>query len=221
MTYLVIDLETVADPAWSPPDDKPSMLPPAWACRVVCAGWVRLDGDLRLIDHGVDQGDERRLLWAFSASVEGFYKFARKFNQQATVVTYNGRGFDIPVLLARALALGVPMSWMFGREFVKRYSDREHLDLADAVTLNGAGRMMKLDDLARAMGLAGKDGTTGADVAALHAAGEHDKIARYCLGDCFITAQLLLRYKFVRGEITYATLTSRRDALDDASKEIR
>lgn len=125
----------------------------------------------------------------------------------ATLVTWNGRGFDLPVLAMRALGLGVPWGWYYdSREIRYRYSTDGHCDLMDFLSDYGASRSMKLDDVARLVGLPGKDvpGETehfdGSMVGDLVARGDvqanKDKIARYCLQDVLQTALVFLRTRY-------------------------
>lgn len=203
--FFVLDLETVPDTSrWTPPAEQLDVMPPAWACRVICAGFIHLDANFKLLEIGVlserdlerelGLGDirdnrERQLLLALSR---------RLTKIRPTVVTFNGRRFDIQVLALRSLALRVPMPWYFkDREARKRYSELGHLDLCDAISDFGAGRMVTLDQLAKLIGLPGKVGVDGTQVAALYADGELERIERYCLCDAAQTALLLLRYRLL------------------------
>jgi len=124
----------------------------------------------------------------------------------ATLVTWNGRTFDLPVLSMRALHLGVPWGWYYDERDIRyRYSTTGHCDLMDFLSDYGACRSMKLDDAARLVGLPGKDipreehfdgSMVGELVAQGDVQGNKDRIARYCLQDVLQTALLFVRTRY-------------------------
>ena len=135
--------------------------------------------------------DERAQLLAFSEFVD---------RHSPTLVTWNGRGFDLPVLVLRCLRHGVTMPWYYRRSTVRhRYSDEGHLDLADVLADRGATRMTSLDNAARLIGLPGKLGVDGSQVDGLFRAGRLEEIRRYCLTDVIQTGCLFLRYLLLAG----------------------
>lgn len=197
--YLVIDIETAPDlDRWSPPADDPNAFPPSYAHRIVCLGFLLLDHEFRLVELNAFQGDERELLLAFSRSVAKLSKADRSL----TIVSYNGRTFDLPVLVLRALHHAVPLPWYYRTRGMRyRYDEAGHLDLADALTDYGAGRMVSLDNAAKLIGMPGKVGCDGSKVAELVAQGRIADVVAYCCADVAQTALLLLRFKFVQHEL--------------------
>lgn len=197
--YLVIDIETVRDYAlWSPPEDNVDAMPPTFACIVVCIGVAWLDDQYGLKQYGtIIAPTEAELLQLFQ-------KFVAK--HRPTVVTYNGRGFDLPVIAQRSMRHGVAMSWFYSGKGSSspgyRYSDTGHMDLCDEISMHGAARMVKLDELSRMIGLPGKGATAGSDVAKLHAEGRTREIEAYCMTDVIQTALLLLRYRQLQGRVS-------------------
>jgi predicted PolB exonuclease-like 3'-5' exonuclease len=201
--YLVFDLETVVDGTlYDPPEPKEGEerpFAPLFAQRPITVGalWLSVDLGVRrlwTID-GFSEADERGLLTTLSDFVD---------EHRPTLVTFNGRGFDLPVLVLRSLRHGVAMPWYFEEE---RYRDRRaeegHLDLHDALALHGAARRsVSLDVASRLLGLPGKVGVDGSQVEPLYHAGKWEEIRRYCLGDVAQTAFLLVRYLRLRGELT-------------------
>jgi predicted PolB exonuclease-like 3'-5' exonuclease len=128
----------------------------------------------------------------------------------ATLVTWNGRGFDLPVLAMRAMHLGVPWGWYYdNRDYRYRYSDTGHVDLMDFLSDYGATRQMKLDDVSHLIGLPGKaasEGFDGSMVAELVKNGsaksyetDRRKVARYCLQDVIQTTLVFLRTRYHLG----------------------
>lgn len=137
------------------------------------------------------QVDEPELLTAF-------WDVAKRYDQ---VVTFNGRGFDVPFLYLRSALLNVPITrkdWLG-----YRYQTEPHCDLAEQFTFynvsgrDGAARKFNLDFYCRAFGIPSPkaQGVTGADVNDLLAAGEYRQIAEYCLRDVEATVRLYQIWK--------------------------
>jgi predicted PolB exonuclease-like 3'-5' exonuclease len=117
------------------------------------------------------------------------------------IVTFNGRGFDVPFLYLRSALLNVPVSrknWLG-----YRYQTEPHCDLAEQLTFygvsgrEGAGRRFNLDFYCKAFGIESpkSHGVTGLDVNDLLAAGRHREIAEYCLRDVHATVLLYQIWK--------------------------
>jgi len=137
------------------------------------------------------QVDEQELLTAF-------WDVAKRYDQ---VVTFNGRGFDVPFLYLRSALLNIPITrkdWLG-----YRYQTDPHCDLAEQFTFynvsgrDGAARKFNLDFYCRAFGIPSPkaQGVTGADVNDLLAAGEYRQIAEYCLRDVEATVRLYQIWK--------------------------
>lgn len=130
--------------------------------------------------------DETELLGAF-------WETARHYEN---IVTFNGRGFDVPFLYLRSAALNVPITrkqWLG-----YRFATEPHCDLAEQLSFygvsgrDGAARRFNLDFYCKAFGLESpkSHGVTGMDVGTLLAEGRTREIAEYCLRD--VRATLLL-----------------------------
>jgi len=117
----------------------------------------------------------------------------------AAVVTFHGKGFDLPVLELRSLKHGVPTpGWFSGA----RRAGGDHLDVKELLAPPGAGAAAPLDLYAKLVGLPGKEDVAGADVQALYEAGALDRIAAYCMTDVVQTFLLFLRWRLVEGSLT-------------------
>jgi 3'-5' exonuclease len=201
MRHLVFDLETIPDGAlYTAPDPPPGdrTFPPPWAQRPIVIGALWLDSQYLCQEIGLiggDGTDERALL-------EDFIRVVTRRRPQ--LVTYNGRGFDLPVVALRALRHGLSVPWYFDDQLRDRRSDEGHLDLCDALADHGASRHFSLHAAARLIGLPGKLEVDGSQVEALHRAGELDVIRRYCLADVVQTAFLYLRYRLLQGALDAA-----------------
>jgi predicted PolB exonuclease-like 3'-5' exonuclease len=195
--YLVLDIETVPDPSlWSPPEVGAGVersFPPLYAHRPIVLGVLWLDESYAFKRIGVigEAQNEAGALSDFAQFVE---------RERLHLVTYNGRGFDLPVIVLRCLRHGVPLRFYYqDRDYRYRYSDEGHVDLCDFLTEHGAARAMGLDAVARLIGLPGKVGVDGSQVEGLFNAGQIESIRNYCLSDVAQTAFLLLRFRLVQG----------------------
>lgn len=120
------------------------------------------------------------------------------------LVTFNGRGADVPLILARLLSYGLVAPAFTGAiAFGNRYRGEAHHDLYDLLGNYGAQRRGGLDDWARCIGWPGKGDVDGSDVARL-LAGEDGRalVDAYCLCDAVQTAAVYLRFCLVNGEIS-------------------
>jgi predicted PolB exonuclease-like 3'-5' exonuclease len=130
-----------------------------------------------------------------------------------TLVSWNGSGFDLPVLHYRALINGVqaPRYWETGDEerdfrwdnYLARFHWR-HIDLMD-VLAGFQGRMTApLDDIATLLGFPGKMGMDGSKVWDAYQAGDILGIRNYCETDVLNTYLVYLRFELMRGRLTVA-----------------
>lgn len=123
-----------------------------------------------------------------------------------TLVSFNGRGFDLPVLELAALRHGCAAPRYFGgeRQGLRQRFGR-HLDLLDWLSNGGAVRLRGGFDLvAKVAGLPGKGAVSGADVQRLWERGQWDEIHRYCADDAWQTYLLFLRVEVLRGRLDAA-----------------
>ena len=142
---------------------------------------------------------------AEGAAIQRFFEGINKYVPQ--LVSWNGRGFDIPVLASRGLIHGVTAAcfWDTGNDnkdfrysnYLSRFHDR-HVDLMDVLSIYGAGRGSPLDELARLSGFPGKLGVGGAAVWDSYGRGEIAAIRDYCEADCANTYLLYLRFQMMR-----------------------
>ncbi len=197
--FLVFDIETIIDPEL-PITDLPEgqKLPPSPHHRVVAIGALLFSGPdyepKRLGIVGRDSNDEREILFEFIELVE-------KYNP--TLVSYNGRGFDLPVIACRALRHGLTFAAYYQRRDMRyRFSDAGHLDLMDYLADFGASRATRLDVMAKLCGMPGKVGVDGKDVGPMVHRGEIEKVRDYCLCDVVQTAGVFLRCELLRGSIS-------------------
>jgi len=179
---------------------------------VVISCVLREDEGLRVFSIGAPERGERE-------AIQKFFDGIGKYVPQ--LVSWNGGGFDLPVLNYRALVTGVsaPKFWDQGEDdrdfrwnnYLGRYHSR-HLDLMDVLAMYQPRNNAPLDAVARLAGFPGKVGVGGAEVWPAWLAGRAAEIRDYCEADCANTYLLYLRFQLLRGAFT-ATAYERECAL--------
>ncbi|HET9596030.1 MAG TPA: 3'-5' exonuclease [Anaeromyxobacteraceae bacterium] len=156
------------------------------------------DGALLVADVGGwddARGDEGAWLAGTWASLQG-----------RTLVTFHGRGFDLPVLGLRSLKLGLSApAWFAPGD--GGGGPAAHHDVFDLLSRGGGGSVAPLDLYAKLVGLPGKDGVAGKDVGSLYAEGARDRIVGYCMTDVLQTWFLYLRWRLLEGTLSPAGYT--------------
>jgi hypothetical protein len=149
---------------------------------------------------GLDRFSEKDL-------VQNFWE---TFEKARTLVTFNGRTFDLPVLESRALKYGLSLPRYFGagegRNTFRgsRYGDAYHIDLCDFLSNFGAYSRNALNLWAKLIGLPGKYSIAGEDVEYLFRQGRQKEVNQYCMTDVLQTYLLLLRVELLRGKLSQA-----------------
>ncbi|MBK8975983.1 MAG: ribonuclease H-like domain-containing protein [Planctomycetes bacterium] len=129
--------------------------------------------------HAVDEPELLRCFWSLAAAAE-------------TVVSYNGRGFDVPFLVARSLVHGVPARVDL---LSQRFALRPHLDLFEIVGQRGRGPS-NLDVVCWALGIESPKGAMdGSLVAPAYESGRIADIAVYNRHDVRATAAVFRRVR--------------------------
>jgi predicted PolB exonuclease-like 3'-5' exonuclease len=163
------------------------------------------------ISIAVGQVNEERVLTAVETVNENDYSeeaIVRTFWQRlerfpGTLVTFNGRGFDLPVLELHALKYGCQAHRYFSGKARNRYAEEGHFDLYDFLTNYGVHRLRGgFNLLAKMIGLPGKTEIDGSMVQQLWQAQRLNDIHRYCRHDVIQTYFLFLRVELLRGRMT-------------------
>ena len=161
--------------------------------------------------------------------IRRFYDGIEKY--MPTLVSWNGSGFDLPVLHYRALRHGIDAAryWETGagdqsfrwNNYLSRFHER-HTDLMDVLSAYQPRATAPLDDIALLLGLPGKMGHSGAEVWEQFQQGKLEDIRNYCETDVLNTYLVYLRYELMRGHLDAAGLkreeTLVRDMLKSANK---
>ena len=153
--------------------------------------------------------------------VNQFWKGLEERHAEAKLVTFNGRGFDMPLLELAACRYSCTATKYFQRSR-NRYSGA--IDLLDWFTNFGAYRMVGgLNLLAKMLGLPGKMEVAGDQVYQMYRDGRYQDINDYCMFDTLDTYFVFLRTRVLVGDLKperEAELTARaRDFLVERAVE--
>jgi len=184
--------------------------------QIVAISAVLLSNDsLKVWSLGNPASGEKELLERFFDGIEKF---------SPVLVSWNGNGFDLPVIHYRALKHGVASAryWDNGdidREFrwnnyLSRFHAR-HLDLMDVLSGYQPRAFVPLDELAVMLGFPGKMGMSGAHVWESFCSGQIDAIRDYCETDVLNTYLVYLRFQQIRGVLTAGELEHEQNRLRD------
>jgi len=137
-----------------------------------------------VVAHAKTLDDEAKVMSAFFEALDPFHS--------QTLVGHNIARFDLRFLRQRAIVLGVKMPSRTTLPRDPKPWDKTIFDTMSAWA--GGSDTVSLDNLCAALGIPGKDGFEGSQVAAAWAAGEHDRIADYCADDVLRTRAVHQRF---------------------------
>ena len=162
---------------------------------------LRTGASFRVWSLGDRDADEAELVRRFFDGIE-------RYSPQ--LVSWNGSGFDLPVLHYRALKhrIQAPRYWQTGdddREFrYNNYLSRfhwRHIDLMDVLAGFQPRGRASLDQMATLLGFPGKLGLSGDKVWQCWLDGGIDDIRQYCETDVLNTYLVYLRFEYMRGHL--------------------
>ncbi len=173
--------------------------------RIVCISALYIkDGKLSLFSLTADKFSEKEILTKFFRAFSELEKLPQ-------LVSWNGSGFDIPVLIYRAMQYDLSAPWLFEEgdriknmrfdNYVNRFQTR-HLDLMDRFSQYGASRREAMDVVASLYGLPGKTAVDGSMVGALVAADDWQTLSVYCESDVMNTWLIYLRWQRLTGKLS-------------------
>ncbi|MDF1758776.1 MAG: 3'-5' exonuclease [Legionellaceae bacterium] len=224
MTVLVFDIETVPDVEsgkilynlhhLSDEDVAKSLFAlrmekvgntflPHYLQKVVAISLVIANkSQLKVWSLGDSQSTESELISRFFMGID---------KHTPTLVSWNGSGFDLPVLHYRSLKHGIsaPSYWEYGEQqqsfrwnnYLNRFHYR-HLDIMDVIAGYQNRAVAPLDDIASMLGFPGKMGMSGDKVWDEYLNGNLTGIRNYCETDVLNTYGVYLKFELIRGIIT-------------------
>ena len=169
-------------------------------CAISCA--LREGNNFKVWTLGDANSTEAEIIQRFFDGIE-------KYTPQ--IISWNGSGFDLPVLHYRAMInkIAAPRYWDMGEDdkdfkwnnYISRYHAR-HLDLMDLLAMYSPRANAPLDDIAQLCGFPGKLGMDGSKVWDAYQAGQITEIRNYCETDVANTHLVYLRFQLMRGHLT-------------------
>ena len=146
--------------------------------------------------------DEKEIIERFFTGIDKYVP---------TIVSWNGKGFDLPVLHYRSLLhrIQAPRYWETGdndqsfrwNNYLSRYH-RRHTDLMEVLAGYEMRANAPLDEIATLLGFPGKMGMSGAKVWDNYQAGDLAGIRNYCETDVLNTYLVYLRFELINGNLT-------------------
>ncbi|CAM4495516.1 MAG: hypothetical protein LEGION0403_FIIPPAGN_00540 [Legionella sp.] len=176
---------------------------PHYLQRICAISLVLSQGpNIKVWSLGDEQSDEKELITRFFAGID---------KHTPTLVSWNGSGFDLPVLHYRALlhSIPAPTYWESGENnqafrwnnYLSRFHYR-HMDLMDLIAGYQNKAFAPLDELSSMLGFPGKMGMSGSKVWEQYFAGNIKSIRDYCETDVLNTFCVFQRFELIRGVIT-------------------
>lgn len=163
---------------------------------------LRRNEECRLWSLGDESAPEAELITRFFEGIERF---------SPTLVSWNGSGFDLPVLHYRALLHKISCAryWESGdndpafrwNNYLSRYHAR-HTDVMEVLSGYQARAQAPLDEISAFLGFPGKQGHAGGEVWKRFQRGELAGIRAYCETDVLNTYLIFLRLELERGHLT-------------------
>lgn len=171
-------------------------------CAISCA--LRERDTFRVWSLGEKDASEKEIIQRFFDGIEKY---------TPNLVSWNGGGFDLPVLHYRGLVHGVQAAryWDVGEDdkefkwnnYISRYHTR-HLDLMDLLAMYQPRANAPLDEIAQLCGFPGKLGMDGSKVWDAFKNGQIEAIRNYCETDVANTYLVYLRFQLMRGHLNQA-----------------
>lgn len=152
---------------------------------------------------GDEKSSEKEIIMRFFSGID---------KHTPTLVSWNGSGFDLPVLHYRALlhSISAPIYWEVGENvqnfkwnnYLSRFHYR-HIDLMDLLAGFQNKAFAPLDEIASMLGFPGKMGMHGSKVFEAYLGGDIQGIRNYCETDVLNTYCVYLRFELMRGHLSH------------------
>jgi predicted PolB exonuclease-like 3'-5' exonuclease len=156
--------------------------------------------------------------------VKSFFYYLNAYAPK--LVSYNGRRFDIPLLLTKALKHNIDCTGYYERtnpshkktrstNYRTKFEEDFNIDVYESITQFNSLSGFTLDAVSKYLGLTGKPGIDGSEVYSNYLNGNKQKIQEYCESDVLSTYYTFLKFSFVSGKISIAEFESEVKRLSD------
>ncbi|WP_279039361.1 3'-5' exonuclease [Campylobacter helveticus] len=140
----------------------------------------------------IEGGDERTMIANFFAFIE---------KSEPKLVSFNGKNYDCPLLVLRALKYNIKANAYLDTQdkwnnYRTRFAELKHCDLLESL-----GGRLRLDSVCAMVGLPGKYDVSGDEVMSLYYQNKMEKIHEYCESDVLNTYMLFLKYELIKGNL--------------------
>lgn len=212
--FFVFDIESVPDFAFirslleNPSEDDDELLlqaseelarnssgflPPMYHQMVSWVGlWISNVGE-----------PKQKVAWTGTNEKEGLEELNATLHtyKDFGLIHHNGRGFDLPLILYRAMKHHMQLPNRLHRHEIRYRFSRENIDLIDEFSNYGASSWPKLKHVSSLIGIPVKQTGHGNEVLSMYRNGELNKIERYCYEDVVGTYLVWLHYRYTIGEM--------------------
>jgi predicted PolB exonuclease-like 3'-5' exonuclease len=189
---------------------------PHYLQKIIAISLVLQERDkIRIWTLGEEEESEQDIIQRFFAGLDKF---------QPTLVSWNGGGFDLPVLHYRSMIhnISAPIYWENGENFpafkwnnyTGRYHQR-HTDIMDVMANYQNRAFAPLDEFAQTLGLPGKIGLDGAEVYPAFLNGKLREICDYCEADVLNTHLIYLRFLWCKGLLSQNQYLQSLNTIED------
>jgi predicted PolB exonuclease-like 3'-5' exonuclease len=193
--------------------NKSGFLPPMYHQIVSWAGlWIE--------NNGLPKQKEA---WHGAHEIEGLKVLFDTLNtyKDYGVIHHNGRGFDLPVIMYRALKHGLKLPVRLSHHDIKYRYSSWNIDLQDEFSNYGASSWPKLEHLGQLIGIQTKQTGKGNQVLEMYENDELEAIEHYCFEDVMCTYIVWLHLKYTDGTIPEKLFTNLKERAWKKLKEVQ
>lgn len=194
----------------------PSGMLPLYMHKVVAISvLIRTRDKIMVWSLGDESSQEEEIISRFFSGID-------KYTPE--LISWNGTGFDLPVLNHRALMYGISSSkyWDQGtldnnykwNNYLNRYHQR-HIDVMDVLAMHQPRANAPLNDIAVKLGAPGKMGLSGNMVMDMYIKGDITTIRNYCETDVINTFLTYLAFSKIRNHNSEHSLEEEHQVLRD------
>lgn len=173
--------------------NKTGFMPPAFQRIVAWVGlWIEETGQ-----------PKNKVSWSGADEKEGLQKLidALLTYRDFGLIHHNGKGFDLPVILYRAMKHGLQLPKRLNSQDIRYRFSKDNVDLVDEFTNYGASQWPKLKHLGALVGVPFKQTGEGNAVDVMFKEGKIEAIEHYCYEDVMATYLIWLHLKYTNGDM--------------------